>query len=62
LAVSQALNLNLSRIVLYKRGHFIKNASSYFIIEISTIGDGSLNIAVFDIQSNGYLLMTLIPS
>jgi len=50
--------LNLNRIVLYKRGHFIDSANSYFIIEISTIGDGSLNIAVFDIQSNASLLMT----
>ena len=47
--VNQAANLNLNRVVLYKRGHFIETANSYFIIEISTSADGSLFIAAYDI-------------
>ena len=55
--VNQAARLNLNRIVLYKRGHFIESAKSFFIVEISTTAEGSLYIAAFDIQSNTSLLM-----
>ena len=47
----------MNRIVLYKRGHFIETANSFFIIEISTTADGSLFVAAYDIQSNTSLLM-----
>ena len=47
--VNQAANLNLNRIVLYKRGHYIESAKSYFIVEISTTAEGSLYIAAYDI-------------
>ena len=47
--VNQAANLNLNRIVLYKRGHFIETANAFFVIEISSSADGSLYIAAFDI-------------
>ena len=60
--VNQAQNLNLNRTVLYKRGHFIDSANSYFIVEISTSGaEGNLNIAIYDIQSNGSLLLQQKP-
>ena len=54
---NQAAHLNLNRIVLYKRGHFIETANSFFIVEISSSAEGSLYIAAYDIQSNTSLLM-----
>ena len=59
--VNQAARLNLNRIVLYKRGHFIESAKSFFIIEISTTAEGALYIAAYDIQSNTSLLMQQKP-
>lgn len=59
--VNQAAHLNLNRIVLYKRGHFIKSARSFFIIEISTTAEGTLYIAAYDIQSNTSFLMQQKP-
>ena len=56
--LNQAAHLNVNRTVLYKRGHFIETANSFFIIEISTTPhDGSLIIAAFDIQSNVSMVM-----
>ena len=54
--MNQAANLNLNRTVLYKKGHFVDSAGSFFIIEISTTDDASLFIAAYDIQSNASLL------
>ena len=51
----------MNRIVLYKRGHFIETAGSFFIIEISTTAEGSLYVAAYDIQSNTSLLMQQRP-
>jgi len=55
--VNQAANLNLDRVVLYKRGHFIESANSFFIIEISSNADSALIIAAYDIQTGSSLLM-----
>ena len=59
--VNQAQNMALNRIVLYKRGHFIENANSFSIVEISSTRDGALYIAIFDIQSDASLLMHQKP-
>ena len=56
-----AANLNLNRIVLYKKGHFVQPAGSFFIIEISTNQDAALFVAAFDIQSNQSVLMRQNP-
>ena len=58
---NQAANLSINRIVLYKRGHYIDSANSFFIIEISTANEGNLYIAAYDIQTNGSLLLHLNP-
>ena len=47
--LNQAAHLNLNRIVLYKRGHLLETANSFFIIEISATQEGALIIAAFDI-------------
>ena len=55
-------NLNMNRLVLYKRGHFLDSSThSYFIIEISQTADGSLFFAAFDIQSNASLVLHKTP-
>ena len=43
--------------MLYKKGHFVESAGSFFIIEISTTAEEALFIAAFDIQSNQSLLV-----
>ena len=53
--------MNLNRVVLYKRGHFMESANSFFIIEISASPEGSLMIAAYDIQSGSSLLTQLKP-
>lgn len=55
--INQAAQLSVNRIVLYKRGHFIESANSFFIIEISTTADGSLYVVAYDIQSNATLMV-----
>ena len=47
--------------VLYKRGHFVENANSFFIIEISTSTDGSLYIIAHDIKSEKSLMIQQGP-
>ncbi len=59
--INQAANLNLHRVVLYKRGHFIESANSFFIIEISSDSEGGLIIAAYDIQTGASMMMHKKP-
>ena len=47
--------------MLYKRGHFIESANSFFIIEISSNAESALIIAAYDIQTGSSLLMQQKP-
>jgi len=49
--------MNLNRVVLYKRGHLLETANSFFIIEISATQEGSLIIAAFDIQTGSSMMI-----
>ena len=59
--LNQAANLNLNRIVLYKRGHLLETANSFFIIEISATQEGALIIAAFDIQTGSSMMIQQKP-